>query len=338
MRAVGWFPGVLSLILVASGYAKDRVELKDDAAQGQLQVKIDGREAFSLQYGADHDMVHVFPLLSPSGKQLTIQRNDPYPHHRSFWFGDTVELAGGPKASFYQPWYSRVDPKDPKSPFKDQIRLIKFTKMEVTPQGADIAAQLLWSCALGKTPVMDDFREMRIVPLGEGEYFLDCQFKVTASYGDVTFRSDQTHYAWPYFRMHPQFTVDGGKVPFKATKDKAAPAAKPAGTGRITNSEGKIDGKDTCMQPARWVDYSGTVDGLTEGMAVFANPKGPPPKFFTRDYGTFGPRRPDERSGKPFVLKKGESLTQRVGVLVHRGDVKEGRVAERYQQFAEGKL
>jgi hypothetical protein len=58
----------------------------------------------------------------------------------------------------------------------------------------------------------------------------------------------------------------------------------------------------------------------------------------TRDYGCFGPRRADARSGKKFTLKKGESLRQRVGVLVHRGDVKSGRVAERYSQYIEGKL
>jgi len=39
----------------------------------------------------------------------------------------------------------------------------------------------------------------------------------------------------------------------------------------------------------------------------------------------------------PFVLEEGESLTQRVGVLVHKGDVQTGRVAERYQSYITGK-
>ena len=41
-------------------------------------------------------------------------------------------------------------------------------------------------------------------------------------------------------------------------------------------------------------------------------------------------------SGRPFTLKKGKSITQRVGVLVHKGDSKEGRVAERYALYIEG--
>ena len=34
---------------------------------------------------------------------------------------------------------------------------------------------------------------------------------------------------------------------------------------------------------------------------------------------------------KKYVLKKGESLKRRVGILVHCGDVKAGQVARRYK-------
>ncbi len=55
-------------------------------------------------------------------------------------------------------------------------------------------------------------------------------------------------------------------------------------------------------------------------------------KWLTREYGTFGPRRPDAWSGTKFTLKRGEKLEGRVGILVHRGDVEGGRVAERYRE------
>jgi hypothetical protein len=38
------------------------------------------------------------------------------------------------------------------------------------------------------------------------------------------------------------------------------------------------------------------------------------------------------------MLKTGDSLSQRVGLLIHTGDVTTGRVAERYQQYAAGQL
>jgi hypothetical protein len=195
---------------------------------------------------------------------------------------------------------------------------VKFLAAEVADGRANLGMQLLWEADLGKLPVMDDVREILVVPLGSGEYLLDCKFTVTAAYGDVTFRSDRAHYAWPYVRIHPQFSGLQG--------------------GTITNSEGATGEPQTLMQPARWVDYSNAVEGATEGLTVFANPREPPPRFFTRAYGTFGPRRPDDKSGKPFVLKKGESLGQRIGLLIHAGDVQAGRVAERFQQFAEGPL
>jgi hypothetical protein len=96
---------------------------------------------------------------------------------------------------------------------------------------------------------------------------------------------------------------------------------------------GAINQEQTNGQPANWIDYSNTVNGNTEGLAVFSHPQNPAPhKWLTRDYGTFGPRRPDDRSGVPFTLRRNESITQRVGILVHRGDVESGQVAERFER------
>ena len=314
-----------------------RIELKRDDNQGTLQVLLGGREAFVYQYG-QVDLPHLYPVQSPSGKLLTIQKTDPYPHHRSVWFGDTVQLAGQPQTSFYQPYYTQVDKQDPQSAYRERIRHAKFLTAEVQDGQAHLEMQLRWEASLGQVPVMDDVRQIRVVPLGRGEYFLDCKFTVTAAYGEVTIRSDQTHYAWPYVRMHPQFAVERTRIEKGAGENGKDKTVTEKGTGTITNSEGEINGPATCLKVARWVDYSGTVDGVTEGLTIFSNPQEPPPKFFTRDYGTFGPRRSDDQSGKPFVLKPGDSLRQRVGLLIHTGDVTAGRVAERYQHFVTGKL
>ena len=61
--------------------------------------------------------------------------------------------------------------------------------------------------------------------------------------------------------------------------------------------------------------------------------KAEPARWLTRDYGTFGPRREDARSGKRFTLARGQSILQRVGILVHTGDVKAGKVADRYAAY-----
>jgi hypothetical protein len=182
------------------------------------------------------------------------------------------------------------------------------------PQRAAIVARLLWEMDL-KTPVLDEERHLVVLALGGGEYLLDVRFVLRASYGDVAFVSDAVHYAWPYVRMTRAYSVQGGG-------------------GRITSSAGGVNQKGTHNHLARWVDYSAAVGGVTEGLAVFSHPSnGHPHRWLTRDYGTFGPRRPDARSGKRFTLKKGQTLEQRVGVFVHRGDVKAGKVAQRYASY-----
>ncbi len=296
-----------------------RIKLVKNDAQGQMQVLIDGQEALVYQYGADRDLAHYYPVRSPSGKSMTVQKTDPYPHHRSFWFGDRVRLAGQERdASFYAPLYSQVDKKDPKSPFRDRVRHLEFLPEKVTGERAEIGMKLVWEMDQGK-PVLDETRSMRIVALGQGEYFLDVTFKVTAAHGDVEFTSDWVHYAWPYIRMNKEFSVQGG--------------------GTIINSAGGKNQQETNGKPADWVDYYNTIEDETEGLAFFSHPDNPRPhKWLTRDYGCFGPRRIDAKSGTRFTLKKGESLVRRVGVLVHRGDTQAAKVAERYKQYAQGDL
>ena len=287
---------------------------RDDDA-GQLTVLIDGKEAFVYQYGPEVDLTHIWPLRSPSGKNMLTQQADPFPHHRAFWFADTVQLDGGRRARFYDALYTGADRRPP---FRDRIRHDAFSALEPGKVGA-YREKLVWTMD-HDVPVLDERRDVRIVPLGKGEYLLDITFTLTAAHGDVAFVSDAVHYAWPYLRINETFNGQHG--------------------GTITNDRGQTGQKETNMQPARWVDYSNTVDGMTEGLAVFQWPDADsqPRRWLTREYGTFGPRRPDAQSGKPFTVAEGKSLSQRVGVLVHRGDVETGRVAERYEQYVEGRM
>jgi len=330
------FIGIICLVvmLVLAAQAEDKplaaakIEFKDDKKASAQTVLIDGAEAFVYRYGDDLEVPYFYPVRSPSGKLMTLEiadakKKQSYPHHRSFWFTDKIQLAGQRDVNFYSAYYGRVDRKNPQSPFRDRIKPVKFLVPETSVEkGKSVARpgmKLVWQ-ADRKPAYLDETRDMRIVALGKGEYFLDITFTVTASYGDVRFTSDSVHYAWPYLRMHPQFSVSRG--------------------GKITNSEGGENQKGTHNKVAKWVDYSGAVGGVTEGLAIFSHPENDHPhKWLTRDYGCFGPRRIDKRSGnRKYVLKKGQSLKRRVGVLVHRGDVKGGEVSKRYEMYAGGKL
>ena len=306
------FSGALVLPLCLVSEAA-QVELKRDDEKHQLAVLIEGKTALVYCYEPESFLPYFCPVNSPSGKELTVKLTNPYPHHRSFWFADTVRL-DGEKAptSFYNAYYAYKNGKGPR------IRHEKFLEAKADNDGATLGMELSWEIDKDK-PVFKETREARIVPLGGGEYFMDIRFTVAADYGDVEFRSDAAHYAWPYIRIHPQFSVQKG--------------------GTLVNSEGGLKQAGTQGKVAAWCDYSNTLDGKTEGLAFFSHAENDHPHtWLTRDYGTFGPRRCDAHNGKPFTLKKGETLARRVGILVHNGDAKEAKVAERYEDYVKGKL
>lgn len=298
--------------------AQQTIALKQDEKAGRLRVTIHGQEAFVYQYTPWLDIPHIWPLYSPSGKNMLVQQAEPYPHHRSFYVADTVRLNGGRKVSTYNALYSgqAIGRENYGPPFRDHIRHVRFTRLEAGADRAEMGMQLVWEMD-GDIPIMEDRRLLIIHSLGNGEYLIDFKFELVAAHGDVAFVSDDVHYAWPYIRMHSRFSGDNG--------------------GQITSDSGATGEASTNMKTARWIDYSNTLDGITEGLAMFLYPDGRDHRWLTREYGIFGPRRPDERSGRPFVLKKDESVTQRVGILVHSGNAKTGRVSDRYKWYIQDK-
>ena len=91
---------------------------------------------------------------------------------------------------------------------------------------------------------------------------------------------------------------------------------------------------------ADWNDYSGSVDGKVIGIAIFDHPKNNPrAAWHTRAYGLmaanpFGRASFLETKGELFKLAKGEHLKLRYGLLLHKGDAKEAKVAEHFAVFA----
>ncbi len=307
----------LFLAALCACAARPRVTWARDDAAGTLAVFVGGREAFVFRYGPDLDLPHYWPLRSPGGRNMLVQKTEPYPHHRSFWFADTVRAEGGDRdLSFYNALYSGTGTGsgDHAPPFRERVRLVDFPKIEAKNDRAEIAAELAWES--DGRPVIRERRVLVVRSLGEGEYLLDLSWTLTPAAGDVAFVSDDVHYAWPFLRLDTAWSGESG--------------------GRITSDSGATGQEATNMKPALWIDCSNTVDGETAGVAVFQFPDGKEHRWLTREYGCFGPRRPDDRSGRPFTLRRGESLSQRAGVLVHRGDVAGGKVGERYGKYVRG--
>lgn len=305
--------------------------MQDDAAS-RVTFWVDGREVTSYRW--DDPLPHLWPVRSPSGKELTVQHPDPYPHHRSLWIADRAQLLGEdggavtPDVDFYHCFKNRIDPDDASKGHRHAIRHVAVTASAADADHAAVICALQWDAA--GTVVLDETRTMRVVALaaasGSGasrDVLVELEWTLTASHGDVRFASDWVHYAWPYVRVHPQFSGQRG--------------------GAIVDDRGRRGQKATNAQFARWVDVSNTVDGVTEGIAVFPWPATGAEagaegcKWLTREYGTFGPRRAEALSGTRFVLPRGETLHGHCAVLLHAGDAESGEVAARYADYVESK-
>ncbi len=112
-------------------------------------------------------------------------------------------------------------------------------------------------------------------------------------------------------------------TPLRAQRQ--AEGAIPAGNGEILDAEGRRNEREVWGNDADWCDYSGVVDGLRVGMTILCHPDNFRPSWFhARDRGLlvanpFG--RAAFHKGEPsrVIVKPGESLRLRYGILVHSG-------------------
>ena len=116
------------------------------------------------------------------------------------------------------------------------------------------------------------------------------------------------------------------------------------GLGQARNSVGDRDGS-LWGRRAAWVDYSGTIEGQSLGLAIFDHPGNPrfPTWWHARDYGLVA-ANPFGRSafegGEPgqgdLELPMGEGISFRYRFWFHRFDAAGARVADAYGRFADG--
>lgn len=123
-------------------------------------------------------------------------------------------------------------------------------------------------------------------------------------------------------RTHPSLRIDRGAV--------------------AVNSDG-VSGKDIWGKPAKWVDYSGKVDGKHVGVAIFDHPENlrHPTTWHARAYGLVAanPFGLHHFQGKPkgagnHTVKKGDAIRFRYRFVFHVGDAQAAGISKQYDAFA----
>ncbi|MGV3483484.1 MAG: PmoA family protein [Planctomycetaceae bacterium] len=111
--------------------------------------------------------------------------------------------------------------------------------------------------------------------------------------------------------------------------------------GTIVNEHGEKDG-EAWGKRARWVDYSGPVDGKTVGLTILEHPSsfGHPCRWHVRTYGLFAANPFGEHhftGGKPtegHTLAPGKTLHLQYLVLLHPGQADTEVIEAQWKQFA----
>jgi hypothetical protein len=276
-------------------------------------VRLDNRVFTCYRGGVDQKYPYFYPLTGPAtGLPMTDETCDPYPHHRSVFFGcDRVN--GG---NYWQEGNDRgqIVSRGPKL----------APSRKSSPAGATgglSASEVIitdicdWRVP-GQSPVIEDRRRYTITAPSRDLRILDADITVSAK---VDIHIDKTN--------HSLFGI------------RVARELAPVGGGKLINSNGQIGEKATLGLPAKWCGYEGQRLGIVESIVVIDhpnNPWAPDCPWFTRDYGNISPTPflwIDDKKG--WDLPADKSIRLRYRVAVARGGIDKTATDRLWDAFAE---
>lgn len=286
---------VFVCLLSATQAAKQQVTacLEKD----RVAVHIGGEFFTGYKFADSQKYPYFWPVNGPtSGKSITTETSEPYPHHHSLFFGcDRVN--GG---NYWQDVNARgqIISQGPKI-------------IETSGERIVFTDKCLWRQP-GAEPIISDTRQVVITAPSEKIRLID--FEITLE-PLVDIEILKTNHALFSARVVPELSVKSG--------------------GTLVNAEGDTAEKGTFGANSAWCDYSGTRDGITEGIAILQNPHNRwfPSKWFTRDYGFFSPTPMYWLEGGRLELPKGRTLKLSYRVVVHDGDADQAQISRQFRQY-----
>ena len=295
LMVAGW--SILAPAELCASAAAAPQEVAAKVEKDHVEVTVDGKVFTRYKFAASQKYPYFWPVNGPaSGKSITTETSEPYPHHHSLFFGcDRVN--GG---NYWQQGNERgqIVSAGPK--------IIKASGKHVV-----FTDRCLWQ-QLGKEPIILDLRRVIISEPSASVRFID--FEITLEpLTDI--RILKSNHALFSARVVSELSVKAG--------------------GTLINAEGKTTEKGTWGIPSAWCDYSGTRDGVTEGIAILQHPANRwfPCKWFTRDYGFFSPTPMNWLENGRLDLPKGEKLTLRYRVIVHTGNAETANIGTLFEAY-----
>lgn len=314
----------VAALLPASAFAA--VDIKQEAEK--VTVAVGGAPFTEYHFtGAPH--VYYYPLYGPGGAKMTrawpmedlpTEEHD-HGHHRSLWFAH-----GNVNGVDY--WAERKFTKLPPEQHPvGEIVHEKFLEVKGGEKEGVIQSLNRWVAPDGSVP-LTSLHTFRVYDTGKpNERVFDFDVVLTAGAKDAVM--GDTKEGTMALRLAETMRV-------------SQPKSKPPGQGHMVSSEG-VNDKDVWGKRAKWIDYTGPVDGKTVGIAIFDHPSNPkyPNRWHARDYGLFAinpfcerdmDKTLPEQAGAT-TIPAGQSLALRYRFYIHEGDTTTAKVAERYAEY-----
>ena len=267
---------------------------------GRASFQFDGTEKLRYHYAKRHTRPFWFPLIGPAGRPLTriTHPHDPngHSHHKSIWIA-----------------HHDVNGLDFWSD-STRTRIVHDAVVcyDDGPDAASMTVRNRWLDGDGRR-VLAETRTTRLIPLRDGELFVDIELTFTATDGSVTF----------------------GKTPFGFLGVRVAKTiGVHDGGGTIRNSEGGVNEKQVLWKRARWVDYSGPIaPDAHNGITLMDHPTNPryPTYYHVRNDGWMGASFCYEN---PCSLAPKQSLKLKYRLYGHKGDRSPADIDAVWKRFA----
>jgi hypothetical protein len=273
-------------------------KLTAEKLEREVVVRVGGEVFTSYKVAGAQKYPYLFPVNGPrTGKSVTTETSEPYPHHHSVFLGcDRVN--GG---NYWQEGLERG-------------RIASKEAKVAKAEGDEVVIEdrCVWERPGAPAP-MEDRRRITISAPSADLRLIDVDVTLTAL---IDVRVEPTN--------HSLFAV------------RVAKELSPAGGGALVDSEGRKGEKETFGKKAAWCDFSGTRGGAVEGIAILDHPKNPwsPCPWFTRDYGFISPTPMQWIGREGWRLEKGKSVRLRYLVVVHAGDAEAAGLRKIQEEWA----
>lgn len=267
--------------------------------ENQLVVTVGGEVFTCYKFAGSQKYPYFWPVNGPaSGKSITTESSQPYPHHHSLFFG-CDQVNGG---NYWQEGNER-----------GQIVSQGIEIIEASADRVVFTDKCLWRQP-GAEPVIRDIRRVIITAPSKDLRFIDFEISLEPLVDICILKTNHSLFS---ARVVPDLSVDSG--------------------GLLVNAEGKTGEEGTWGVASPWCDYSGTREGVTEGIGILQHPDNRwfPSKWFTRDYGFFSPTPMFWPEAGRTELPKGEALTLRYRVVIHTGDARTAGIEQIFEQYAQ---